>query len=64
MVETYPLYMLFELKFSGKMSEKSMQQILTLIRQSRLFKISAITFKKMSKAQRFNFTYPAYGKRS
>ena len=28
------------------------------------FKISAIALKNMSKAQRFNFTYRAYGKRS
>ena len=36
-----------------------MQQVLAL-RQNRFFKISAITLKNISKAQRFNFTCRAY----
>ena len=40
-----------------------MEQVLAL-RQSRyLFKYLRLLLKKMSKAQRFNFTYRAYGKR-
>ena len=35
-VEKYSLYILFELKFSGKFLKKSMQQVLAL-RQSRMF---------------------------
>ena len=63
MVKMYLLYKLFELKFSGKTSEEKFATSLgTKAKQT--FLISAITLKDMSKAQRFNFTYRAYGKRS
>ena len=47
----------------GKRLKKSMQQVLAL-RQSRYFLDIWDNFKNMSKAQRFNFTYRAYGKQS
>ena len=58
--------MLFELKFSGKTSaEKYAASLSAKAKQTNFFfKISAITLKNMSKAQGFNFTYSAYGKRS
>ena len=46
----------------GKRLKKSMQQVLAL-RQNICLNICDY-FKNMSKAQRFNFTYRAYGKRS
>ena len=47
----------------GKRLKKSMRQVLAF-RQSRYFLNICDYFKHMSKAQRFNFTYPAYGKHS
>ena len=47
----------------GKRLKKSMRQVLAL-RQSRYFFNICDYFKSMSKAQGFNFTYRAYGKRS
>ena len=65
MVKMYSLYKLFELKFSGKTSEEKYAASLGTKANQIFYKISAITLKKnMSKAQRFNFTYRAYGKRS
>ena len=62
-VENYSLYMLFELKFSGKTSEeKYAASLSTLAKQ--IFLNICDYFKNMSKAQRFNFKYRAYGKRS
>ena len=46
----------------GKRLKKSMQQVLAL-RQNRFFLNICDYLKNMSKAQRFNFTYRAYGKR-
>ena len=63
MVKMYSLYKLFELKFSGKTSEEKYAASLGT-KAKQIFLISAITLKNMSKAQRFNFTYRAYGKRS
>ena len=63
MIKMYPLYQLFKLKFSGKTSEEKYAASLGT-KAKQIFLISAITLKKMSKAQRFNFTYRAYGKRS
>ena len=59
----YSLYKLFELKFSGKTSEEKYAASLGT-KAKQIFLISAITLKNMSKAQRFNFTYRAYVKRS
>ena len=64
MVKMDSLYKLFELKFGGKTSEEKYAAILGTKAKQNFFKISAITLKNMSKAQRFNFTYRAYGKRS
>ena len=64
MVKIYSLYKFFELKFSGKTSEEKYAASLGTKAKQIFFKISAITLKNMSKAQRFNFTYRAYGKRS
>ena len=47
----------------GKRLKKSMRHVLAL-RQNRLFLFICNYFKNMSKAQRFNFAYRAYGKRS
>ena len=47
----------------GKRLKKSLQQVLAL-RQSRYFLNICDYFKNMSKAQRFNFTHRAYGRRS
>ena len=63
MVKMYSLYKLFELKFSGKTSEEKYAASLGT-KAKQIFLIYAITLKNMSKAQRFNFTYRAYGKRS
>ena len=50
-VENYSLYMLFELKFSGKRYEEKYA-----LRQSRLFfLISAITYKKYVKSTEIQF---------
>ena len=64
MVKMYLLYKLFELKFSGKTSEEKFATSLGTKAKQIFFLISAITLKDMSKAQRFNFTNRAYGKRS
>ena len=63
MVKLYSLYKLFELKFSGKTSEEKYAASLGT-KAKQIFLISAITLENMSKAQRFNFTYRAYGTRS
>ena len=55
-VENYSLYMLFELKFSGKTSEEKYAAGLGTKEKQIFFLISEITLKNMSKAQRFNFT--------
>ena len=57
MVKMYSLYKLLE-----KSEEKYAVSLGT--KAKHIFLISAITLKNMSKAQRFNFTYRAYGKRS
>ena len=55
MVENYSLYMLFELKFSGKTSEEKYAASLgTKTKQIFFFKKICNYFKNMSKAQRFN----------
>ena len=64
MVKMYSCYKLFELKFSGKTSEEKYDASLGTKAKQIFLKISAITLKNISKAQRFNFTYRAYGKRS
>ena len=64
MAKMYSLYKLFELKFSGKTSEEKYAASLGTTAKQISFKISAVTFKNMSKAQIFNFTYLAYGKLS
>ena len=70
MVKMYSLYKLFELKFIGNTSEEKYEEkyAATLgTKAKQLFflkKISAITLKNMSNAQKFNFAYRAYGKRS
>ena len=63
MVKMYSLYNWFELSSVGKRLKKNMQQVLAL-RQNRFFLNICDFFKNMSKAQGFNFTYRAYGKRS
>ena len=63
-VKHYSQYMLFELEFNGKTSEEKFAASLgTKAKQIFFFNICD-NFKNMSKAQRFNFTYRAYGKRS
>ena len=61
MVKMYLLYKYIELKFGGKTSE---EKYVLALRQNRSFLNICDYFKNMSKAQRFNFTYRAYGKRS
>ena len=64
MVKMYSLYKLFEVKFSGKRSEEKYAASLG-IKAKRFFLNICDYFKKnISKAQRFNFTFRAYGKRS
>ena len=63
MVKMYSLYRLFEFKFSGKMSEEKYAASLGT-KAKQMFLNICDYFKNMSKAQRFNFTYRAYGKRS
>ena len=57
------LLFLFELKFSGKTSEEKYAASLGT-KAKQFFKYLRLLLEKMSKAQRFNFTYRAYGKRS
>ena len=64
MVKMFSLYNLFELKFSGRTSEEKFAASLGTKAKQISLKISALFLKDMSKAQRFNFTYRAYGKRS
>ena len=59
----YSLYKLFELKFSGKTSEEKYAASLGN-KTKQIFLNICDYFKNMSKAERFNFTYRAYGKRS
>ena len=55
-------HMLFELKFSGKTSEEKYAASLgTKTKQIFFFKYLRLLLKNMSKAQRFNFPYRAYG---
>ena len=63
MVKMFSLYGLFELKFSGKTSEEKYAASLGT-KAKQIFLNICDYFKNMSKAQRFNFTYRAYGKRS
>ena len=64
-LENYSLYMLFELKFSGKTSEEKYAASLgTKAKQIFFLDICDYFKKNMSKAQRCNITYRAYGKRS
>ena len=56
--------MLFELKFSGKTSEEKYAASLGTKAKQIFFLNICDYFKNMSKAQRFNFTYRAYSKRS
>ena len=63
MVKMYSLYKLFELNFSGKMSEEKYAASLGT-KAKQIFLNICDYFKNMYKAQRFNFTYLAYGKRS
>ena len=65
MVNMYSLYncKLLELKFSGKTSEEKYSASLGTKAKQIFFNICDY-FKNMSKSQRFNFTYRAYGKRS
>ena len=64
MVKMYSLNKLFELKFGGKTSEEKYAAILGTKAKQNFLKYLRLPTKNMSKAQRFNFTYPAYGKRS
>ena len=63
MVKMYSVYKLFELKFSGKTSE---EKYAASLGTKAFFFINICDYlkKNMSKAQRFNITYQAYGKRS
>ena len=63
MVKMYSLYKLFELKFSGKTSEEKYAASLGT-KAKQIFSNICDYFKNMLKAQRFNFIYRAYGKRS
>ena len=63
MVKMYSLYKLFDLKFGGKTTEENYAAILGT-KAKQIFLNICDYFKNMSKAQRFNFTYRAYGKRS
>ena len=59
----YSLYKLFEPKSSGKTSEEKYAASLGT-KAKQIFLNICDYLKNMSKAQRFNFTYRAYGKRS
>ena len=63
MVKMYSLYKLFELKRGGKTSEEKYAASLGT-EAIQIFLNICDYFKNMSKAQRYNFTYRAYGKRS
>ena len=63
MVKMYSLYKLFELKFGRKTSEEKYVTILGT-KAKQIFLNIFDYIKNMSKAQRFNFTYRAYGKHS
>ena len=59
----YSLYKMFEHKFSGKTSEE--KYAASLGNKAKHFFLNICDyFKNMSKTQRFNFTYRAYGMRS
>ena len=60
----YSLYMLFELKFSGKASEEKYAASLGTKAKQIFFLNTCDYFKNMSKAQQFKFTHRAYGKQS
>ena len=64
MVKMYSLYKLFELKFSGKAFELKYAASLHTKAKQIFFLNICDYFENMSKAQRFNFTYRDYGKRS
>ena len=64
MVKMYSLYKLFEFKFSGKTSEEKYEASLGTKAKQIFLNICNYFNKNMSKVQKFNFTYRAYGKRS
>ena len=64
MVKMYSLYKLFELKFSGKTSEEKYAANFGTKAEQIYLNICDYCKKNMTKAQIFNFTYRAYGKRS